>query len=55
LLVDGDDLLLFDLPRDIGERRDVAAANPMVVRELMALLTAWEADVDGEAKGRPRY
>ena len=55
LLVDGDDLLLFDLPRDIGERHDVAASHPAIVRELMALLTAWEADVDGEAKGRSRY
>jgi arylsulfatase A len=50
LLMDGDDMLLFDLPRDIGERHDVAASNPTVVRELHALLTAWEADVDAEAK-----
>ena len=49
LLVDGDDQLLFDLPRDIGERHDVAASHPAVVRELQALLTAWEADVDAEA------
>ena len=49
LLVDGDDQLLFDLPRDTGERHDVAASHPAVVRELQALLTAWEADVDAEA------
>jgi hypothetical protein len=49
LLIDGDDLLLFDLPRDIGERNDVAAANPGVVRELRALIRAWEKDVDTEA------
>ena len=49
LLVDGDDLMLFDLPRDIGERHDVAASNPGVVRELRALLRAWEKDVDAEA------
>ena len=49
LLVDGDDLLLFDLPRDVGERNDVAAANPGVVRDLRALLRAWEKDVDAEA------
>ncbi len=54
LVVDGDDLLLFDLPRDIGERHDVAASNPAVVRELQALLTAWEADVDAEAKRAAR-
>ncbi len=50
LLVDGDDYLLFDLPRDIGERNDVAARHPSIVRELHALLTAWEADVGAEAK-----
>lgn len=49
LLVDGDVLLLFDLPRDIGERHDVAASHPSIVRELLALLTAWETDVDTEA------
>jgi len=54
LLVDGDDQLLFDLPNDIGERRDVAASYPAVVRELQALLTAWEADVDAEAKRTAR-
>jgi arylsulfatase A len=54
LLVDGDDQLLFDLSRDIGERHDVAASNPSIVRELQALLTAWEADVDAEAKTAAR-
>jgi len=54
LLVDDDDLLLFDLPRDIGERHDVAASNAAIVRELRALLAAWEADVDAEAKRSAR-
>lgn len=54
LVVDGDDLLLFDLPRDIGERHDVAARNPAIVRELQTLLAAWEADVDAEAKRTAR-
>lgn len=37
---------LFDLERDVGERRDLAAANPMMLPEFRALLTVWEADVD---------
>jgi arylsulfatase A-like enzyme len=52
LLVDGDDLLLFDLRTDLGERRDLAAARPDVVRQLRGLLAAWEKDVDAEAATR---
>jgi len=47
LLVDGDDLLLFDLRGDIGERQDLAARRPDVVRRLRPLITAWEREVDG--------
>jgi arylsulfatase A-like enzyme len=50
LLVDGDDLLLFNLRDDIGERTDLAARRPELVRRLLPLLRAWEADVDAEAK-----
>lgn len=49
LLIDGDDLLLFDLRTDLGERRDVASQHPDVVRQLRGLLAAWEKDVDTEA------
>ncbi len=49
LLVDGDDIMLFDLTRDVGERHDVAFSQPEVVRRLRPLLAAWEKDVDGEA------
>jgi arylsulfatase A-like enzyme len=52
LLVDGDDLLLFNLRNDIGERDDLAARRPDLVGKLLPLLTAWEADVDAEAKRR---
>ena len=50
LLLDGDDLLLFDLKADIGERNDLAAARPDLVSKLRPLLAAWEKDVDAEAK-----
>jgi arylsulfatase A len=49
LLIDGDDLLLFDLRADPGERRDLAAQRPDLVRQLRGLLAAWEKDVDAEA------
>jgi arylsulfatase A-like enzyme len=49
LLVDGDDLMLFDLRTDLGERNDLAARRPVIVRSLRKLLTEWERDVDAEA------
>ena len=54
LLVDNDDILLFDLNRDIGERVDLAAQQPTLVRTLLKGLRAWEADVDAEAAKLPR-
>ena len=42
--------MLFDVSTDAAERNDVAAANTGVVRRLRQLLTAWEKDVDSEAK-----
>ena len=54
LLIDGDDLLLFDLRTDVGERNDLAARRPDLVRELRALIAAWERDVDAEASTRSR-
>jgi arylsulfatase A-like enzyme len=52
MLLDGDDLLLFDLKTDLGERRDLAARRPDIVRRLRSLLVAWEKDVDAEAAGQ---
>ena len=49
LLIDGDDLLLFNLKTDIGERHDLAAVRPEIVAKLRPLLVAWERDVDAEA------
>jgi len=49
LLIDGDDLLLFNLKADIGERNDLAAARPDLVAKLRPLIAAWEKDVDSEA------
>ena len=50
LLLDGDDLLLYNLRTDIGERTDLAGSRSDVVAQLMPLLRQWEQDVDAEAK-----
>lgn len=52
LILDGDDLLLFNLRTDIGERNDLAAARPDLVSKLWPLLAAWEKDVDSEGTAR---
>ena len=45
LLVDGRQLLLFDLVNDVGEQRDLAAQHPDVVRRLNGSLAEWEKEV----------
>jgi len=40
---------LFDLATDPGERTDLAARRPELVRSLWRLIQAWEKDVDQEA------
>ncbi len=46
LLLDANQLLLFDLTADPGERTDLAGRRPDLVVTLKRLLTDWEADVD---------
>jgi arylsulfatase A-like enzyme len=56
LMVDGGPggpVLLFNLRQDVGERHDLAGQRQDVARALRPLITAWEADVDAEAKARP--
>ena len=48
LLVEGASFFLFDLARDPGERDDLAAQRPDVVRSLWALIQEWERSVDEE-------
>ena len=40
-----DNPMLFNLESDIGERHDLAAEKPTLVRSLSAALTRWEQDV----------
>jgi arylsulfatase A-like enzyme len=53
LLIDADDLLLYNLRTDIGERQDLAMQRPDLVRKLQPLISQWEKEVDTEAKRRP--
>jgi arylsulfatase A-like enzyme len=46
LLVDGGQLLLFDVGSDPGERADLAARHPELIVTLRRLLADWEKDVD---------
>jgi arylsulfatase A-like enzyme len=52
LMVDGGQLLLFDLRVDPGERTDLAARRPDLVATLRRFLADWEADVDQRGPGR---
>jgi arylsulfatase A-like enzyme len=48
LLVEGGHFFLFDLTADPGERTDLAAQRPGVVRSLWGLIQEWEKSVDEE-------
>jgi len=48
LLVEGSNFFLFDLATDPGERKDLAAQRPDVVRSLWGLIQEWEKSVDEE-------
>jgi arylsulfatase A-like enzyme len=48
---DGGLRLLFNVRTDPGERHDLAARDPGRVKAMRGLVTAWEKDVDDEAKG----
>jgi arylsulfatase A-like enzyme len=52
LVLDGAQPMLFDLKTDIGERVNLAGANPAVARRLYDLYRAWDAEVTAEAKRR---
>lgn len=50
LVVDANHLHLFNLREDIGERTDLTASRPEIVRRLRPLLTEWARSVDAEGK-----
>ena len=50
LLQSGRNIYLFDVAADPGERHDVTADHLDLVRKLVAMLDAWERDVDARAE-----
>jgi arylsulfatase A-like enzyme len=50
LLIDGPYLFLFDLSKDIEERKDLAMSRSDLVAQLRDQILSWERDVDAEAK-----
>jgi arylsulfatase A-like enzyme len=52
-LIDGDDVLIYNLREDIGERHDLAARRPDIAAALRPLILAWEKEVDAERKSKP--
>lgn len=47
LVVEGEQALLFNLEKDIGENEDLSTQRPELVKDLLAALQKWENDVDG--------
>lgn len=52
LLQDGVNFYLFDVARDPGERHDLTALHPDLVRKLSAALDDWEKDVGVAVQSR---
>jgi arylsulfatase A len=52
LLIDGGQLLLFDVAGDPSERTDLAARHPDIVGRLTHLLADWDRDVGREVSSR---
>jgi arylsulfatase A-like enzyme len=52
LLQDGVNFYLFDVARDPGERHDLTAAHPDLVRTLSAALDEWAKEVGGAGQSR---
>ena len=50
LVVDAGHLMLFNVRTDVGERQDMTAKRPEIVRRLRPLLTAWTQSVDADGK-----
>ena len=44
----GDEIMLFDLGKDVGETTDLAAKHPEKAKELLEMVTAWRKEVIGQ-------
>jgi arylsulfatase A-like enzyme len=50
VVLDGTAVFVFDLRTDVGERHDLSGRRQDIANRLVPLVTAWEKDVDAEAK-----
>jgi arylsulfatase A-like enzyme len=50
IVLDGASVFLFDLRTDVGERHDLSGRRQDIANRLVPLVTAWEKDVDTDAK-----
>jgi arylsulfatase A-like enzyme len=48
LLIQGDNVRLYNLKDDLAEQRDLSGSRHDLVAELRRALTAWERDVSGD-------
>jgi arylsulfatase A-like enzyme len=48
VMVDGPNVMVYDLSKDPGERNDLARERQDVAQRLRPLIAAWEKDVDGK-------
>jgi arylsulfatase A-like enzyme len=53
LLIDGNQLLLFDLANDPGERNDLVARHPEKASALRRLYMAWDTSVNADFRAGP--
>jgi arylsulfatase A-like enzyme len=53
LVVDGNHTFLYDVRADVAERDDLSSRRQDVARSLRPLLSAWEREVDADAKTLP--
>ena len=55
LLVETGKVFVFNLREDVGERNDLANARSDIAAKLFPLITAWEKDVDTDARMSANY
>jgi len=51
--LDGDDMLLFNVAKDVGERDDLSRERPDVIGQLWPKVIEWNQQVDAEAQRNP--
>ena len=54
--MDTNDIELYNLKSDVGEKRNLAKRNPEKAKELFAILDSWRQDVGAQPmRSNPHY